>query len=87
MYNNFKSGFHNKLLWKPYLKLFMVETTLKIIMHVLKLLQKFYKLLLQNLMRMEHLQICLLKLIKIINILETNRLNYFKFCILSIFIV
>ena len=41
-----------------------IHKILKIIIHILKLLQKIYEVLFQNLMSMEHFQICILKLIK-----------------------
>ena len=49
------------------------------------LYRKFLNVLLQNLMRMEHFEMCILKLIKKNNISETNELIELKFFILSIF--
>ena len=41
---------------------FILKSILKIIIHALKLVKKF-NVLLQNLIRMEHFEICILKLI------------------------
>ena len=65
----------NNLLWNSYLRL--LYTSSNIYRNILNVL-------IQNLMRIEHFQICILK---IINISEANGSIELKFCILFIFMV
>ena len=64
----------------------VIKSIIKIIIRVLKLLQEiFFNILLQNFIRIEHFEICILKLIyKLISrkLMDQTEL---KFCMLSIF--